>query len=360
MALSGNKGEWSETYVLLNLMSSGVLQIVDEELRPTGNVMGLVAIERGSKSGLTTYRPQSKKGYVRIDGGGESILVKISDIEDCSRRILDGLTNGEIKQGIPEIEELLAKLRVAKLSAESSNKSDIRLIVQDSMTTSRLDLPMSIKSMIGSPPTLLNASGATNFEFRFNCREHLYEELESLGRKPKAVIQRLAQEEISLISSGPVNSMFNLNLRLSDSILPVLLSELVLQYYSGSRSDLLELINDLARRDPLGIGPTDADRFYTTKFRTLLSDVALGMKPSSRWDGRYVASGGYLVVKPSGEIVCLYAADRDKFRDYLLANTRLETADTKKHGFGKVERLESGGCRVLLNLQIRFKAYSGA
>ena len=356
MKLTGNKGEWSETYALLSLFSAGAIQIVDEEFRPTGSTVGVVAVERGPLVDKTTYRLDPKKKHIRVEGGGVYTVVEISEIEAGAKRILEVLQGAGPKSGIPEVEVLLAKLRVARLAASSVNKSDIRIIVQDSRTTSRLDMPLSIKSMIGSPPSLLNASGATNFEFSFSCSKTLSDELVSLGRKPKAIIQRLIEEQIPLSGLGPINSTFNSNLMLSDSVMPRLLSELVVQYYSGSCSDLLELMNNISLEDPLQFGSENATRFYMTKMRTFLSDVALGMTPSSRWDGRYSASGGYLVVKANGDLVCLYAADRDKFRDYLLLNTRLETGDTKKHGFGFVESYPTDGFRILLNLQIRFKA----
>jgi hypothetical protein len=356
MKLTGNKGEWSETYALLSLVSAGVIQIVDEEFRPTGSTVGVVAVERGSLVDKTTYRIDHKKKYIRVEGGGEFTIVEISEIEAGAKRILEVLQGENPKSGIPEVEVLLARLRVTKLAASSINKSDVRIIVQDSKTTSRLDMPMSVKSMIGSPPSLLNASGATNFEYTFNCNEALKDELIALGRKPKAIVQRLIEERIPLSSLGPTNSTFNSNLMLSDSVMPRLLSELIVQYYSGSYGDLFELINDVSAADPLGFGFDNATRFYMTKMRTFLSDVALGMVPSIRWDGRYSASGGYLVLKPNGDLVCLYAADRDKFRDYLLLNTRLETGHTKKHGFGQVELHPKAGLRILLNLQIRFKA----
>jgi hypothetical protein len=353
--LAGNKGEWSETYALLSLVASGEIQIVDEDFRPTGSKMGLVAVERGLNSDMTSYRPDLKKGHVRVEGGGEHSLVDIAEIEESARTILIALQQGNGSTGIPEVETLLAKLRVAKLAASSLNKADLRIIVQDSKTTSRLDLPMSIKSMIGSPPSLLNASGATNFEIRFSCSEELESELLLLGRQPKKIIQKLIQEKIPLEILGPVNSAFRSNLMISDSVMPRLLGELLISYYSGSRSGLMELTDDLSIRDPLGFGDEDARRFYVSKVKTFLMDVALGMTPSARWNGRYSASGGYLVVKSNGELVCLYAADRDKFRDYLYLNARLETGDTKKHGFGQVLPHPDGGLKILLNLQVRFK-----
>lgn len=355
MSFSGNVGEWSEVYVLLSLLERGSVQIVDEEFRPTGSTLGLVSVERGSGHGLYSYRPDRKTGCVAVVGGGEHMPVTLESVREGARQILEVLQTGTGKITVPEVEQMLAKMRISKLTASSSSKSDIRIIVQDSKTTSRLDLPMSIKSMIGKPPTLLNASGATNFKIEFRCGAGLRNELKSLGRSPKPVMKRLLDEGVVLDERGPVNEVFRSNLQLTDTEMPRLLSALVREFYSGSKKSLIDLVEVLALRDPLGLGDENAARFYTSKMRAFLADVALGMTPSIRWDGRYSASGGYLVARSNGDVVCLYAADRDKFRDYLLANTYLEIGHTSKHGFGQVEDGPDGMSHILLNLQVRFR-----
>jgi len=66
------------------------------------------------------------------------------------------------------------------------------------------------------------------------------------------------------------------------------------------------------------------------------------------------ANGGYIIVKDDGEILAYHLYDRNSFENYLLENTKLETASTSRHKFGKIYK-ENEKIFIKLNLQIRFK-----
>ena len=78
------------------------------------------------------------------------------------------------------------------------------------------------------------------------------------------------------------------------------------------------------------------------------------MMPSKVWTGEYDATGGYLIVKADGEIVCYHVYNKNEFENYLFTSTKLETASSSKHKFGEVYE-ENGEFFIKLNLQIRFK-----
>ena len=77
------------------------------------------------------------------------------------------------------------------------------------------------------------------------------------------------------------------------------------------------------------------------------------MMPSRVWSGQLDTTGGYLVVKDNGEIVCYHIYNRNEFENYLLKNTKLETASSSRHDFGIIYE-EDNELRIKLNLQIRF------
>ena len=77
------------------------------------------------------------------------------------------------------------------------------------------------------------------------------------------------------------------------------------------------------------------------------------MMPAGVWNGIYDATGGYLVVKDDGEVLSYHIYNKNKFENYLYYNTKLETASSSRHDFGKVY-LENGKMYIKLNLQIRF------
>ena len=78
------------------------------------------------------------------------------------------------------------------------------------------------------------------------------------------------------------------------------------------------------------------------------------MTPSKVWNGIYDATGGYLIVKENGDVLCYHIYNRNQFEDYLFQNTKLETASSSRHDFGKIYN-ENGKSYFKLNLQIRFK-----
>jgi type II restriction enzyme len=77
------------------------------------------------------------------------------------------------------------------------------------------------------------------------------------------------------------------------------------------------------------------------------------MMPSSVWTGELDATGGYLVVKEDGDILCYHIYNRNEFENFLLNNTKLETASSTRHGFGVIYT-DEGQQYIKLNLQIRF------
>lgn len=121
---------------------------------------------------------------------------------------------------------------------------------------------------------------------------------------------------------------------------------------------IIELIENLTENinkiNPLNYDNQFAHTFYDYKVKRFLTDVALGMTPSKVWTGELDATGGYLVVKENGEVLCYHIYNRNEFEDYLFTNTKLETASSTRHEFGKIYK-ENGQYYFKLNLQIRFK-----
>jgi type II restriction enzyme len=95
------------------------------------------------------------------------------------------------------------------------------------------------------------------------------------------------------------------------------------------------------------------NKTYSYKIKRFLTDIALGMMPSKVWTGELDTTGGYLVVKNDGEILCYHIYNRNEFENYLLNNTRLEQASTVRYSFGDLYK-ENGKIFLKLNLQIRF------
>ena len=149
------------------------------------------------------------------------------------------------------------------------------------------------------------------------------------------------------------SSIFGNNLILIDSALPKIISETLKKFFTSSLSKSVELINSVTKSNPLNFDLENNHPFYIYKFKRFITDIALGMTPSKVWTGQLDATGGYLVVKEDGEVLCYHIYNRNEFEDYLYSNTKFETASSSRHDFGSIYK-ENEKLYFKLNLQIRF------
>jgi hypothetical protein len=152
---------------------------------------------------------------------------------------------------------------------------------------------------------------------------------------------------------GAENDVFYNNLVFIDSLLPGILAEVLIQYFTNGIVRLKEIIETLEKENPLKFNQTHKHQFYSYKIKRFLTNIASGMIPSKVWTGKYDTTGGYLVVKDDGDILCYHVYNRNDFENYLLNHTRLETASFSRHGFDEIYE-EEGELFLKLNLQIRF------
>ncbi|MCP1660935.1 HpaII family restriction endonuclease [Neisseria perflava] len=364
---SGNKGEWSEPYVLLKLLADGKLYLGDGRMNKIEGIMlPIINILREEQDGFRKYGYTGDKQRVVFDFGNPEALhaVEIKEFKKHAELLLQGIrSRGGKKDGatftIPDIEEFLRQIGCTRLSARSLSKSDIHIVVHDIRTGICPTLGFSIKSELGSKATLLNASGATNFIYEIkNCDNTIVHHVNSLyntkGSKDiRARMATLTQAGCQLEFQSVSSTIFSNNLILIDSKLPEILAEMLCQYYSGTAVQTEDLAAEVCSKNPNGYDYSNEHRFYSYKIKRLLCEAALGMRPAEIWHGKYDASGGYLVVRKDGEIVCYHLYSHNQFEDYLFLNTKFDTPSSSRHGFGNVYE-QDGKFFFKLNLQIRF------
>jgi hypothetical protein len=187
----------------------------------------------------------------------------------------------------------------------------------------------------------------------FDHKEYL-NSIETCTNKIQNRISAILQKGGSLEFVKLENSIFQNNLVLIDSLLPEILAEMVLAFYTSKSSSVVDLVNVVKETNPNQYNTAFAHSFYEYKVKKFLTEAALGMTPAKVWTGIYDATGGYLVVKEDGDVLCYHIYHRNQFEDYLFANTKFETASSTRHEFGSI--YESDGKHFInLNLQVRFK-----
>ena len=219
----------------------------------------------------------------------------------------------------------------------------------------------SIKSQLGGDSTLLNASKATNFNFKVtgaNLSDDEITAINSINPKRNKVIERvdaIKKKGASLVFDKVDNSTFRNNLIMLDGDLPVIIANLLLEQLNTGVSTLKELAERITETNPLKYDIEQTSPFYAYKIKHLLTSAALGMMPATAWSGRFDANGGYLVVKKDGEILCYHFYDRNRFEDYLFSNAYLERSSTTRHEYAAIVKEVDGTLSFKLNFQVRLK-----
>lgn len=355
--LTGNKGEWSEIYALFKLLGDKELYPGDSKVEKIGNLFyPILKILRSEVTG--DYEYSIEDDIVVISGDEEVFRLPVSEFQERAKYLLSEIKSNSGTFSVPEVEEFMQSINCISLKASSSAKTDITIVVHDHRTGLQPSLGFSIKSQLGNPSTLLNAGETTNFIFKIvgtDITQTGVDEVNSISTKSKIKdrILEINSRGGKLEFIKTQRSIFSNNLILIDSLLPQILANVVLNFYSSSNSYTEDLVTLTEEANPLNFDIADKHMFYSYKIKRFLTDIALGMMPSKVWTGEYDATGGYLIVKEDGDIFCYHIYNKNEFENYLLANTKLETASSGRHGFGKIYE-EDGELFFKLNLQIRF------
>lgn len=354
MKITGNRGEWSELYALIELMYTGKLYAADENVNRISDIyFPILRILRQKEiSGEVDYILHDNNVDVIMDGVKVSSLSK-DYLAKIRSLIFNGIRSGVDRafeiQGAPEA---MDELQIDKIKASSSDKADIVMQIHDIHTGYEPICGFSIKSELGNPPTLLNASGATNFIYEITgISDEDMERINAIDTRNK-ILDRMAAiaERGTMKFVRTANSNFAANLMLIDSYMDDIISVMLLDYYQDKASTCKGLVELLEEKNPLGYPRRG---FYEYKIKKFLCSVALGMMPSKDWDGQDEANGGYVIVKEDGDVLAYHIYNRGAFETYLLNNTKLERGSTSRHGFASIYK-DNARFYINLNLQIRF------
>ena len=356
--ITGNKGEWSEIYALFRLLGDKQLFLGDKDIEKLeGLIYPILRVLRTETNGDFEYSIQDE--VILVLGGKEVLKIPISVFKEKANFLLEKIKGNKTSTfSVPEIEVFMQSINCLSLKASSTAKTDITIVVHDQRTNQQPTLGFSIKSQLGSPSTLLNAGKTTNFIYKIigaSLTDTDIEQINSIDTRSK-IMDRIVQIQNKggkFKFEKNERKIFSNNLVLIDSLLPEILSKIVFDFYSSEFSHLTDLINKIEEKNPLNFDIENEHRFYEYKIKRFLTDVALGMMPSKVWTGQYDATGGYLIVKENGDVLCYHIYDKNEFEDYLINNTKLDTASSSRHGFGEIYE-ENDQVYFNLNLQIRF------
>ena len=319
---TGNTGEWSELYALAFMLANGGVYGATKDQERNADlfykILKVIFAEKVTKGKVMKER-------VTYDIGNEEVIIysnakEIGNIKQSkiksilSKLLIDLLSQNEGRAfTLVSGTEMMELLKKEIIKASSKDKKDLDLILLDIKTeTPTPEVGFSIKSQLGSPSTLINASKATNF---------IYEVLDKDGNTPKSIpelhpknikdnISKLIELGYRIVFSKMESDTFHNNLTLVDSRLPEYVSSILLSFFSRGANTM----SDLVEKSFTG----DAGKQPVHKIKEFLSVMALGMMPNTSWDGTLTSLGGMLLVKKDGDVLCYYLYNIEDFRTYLL------------------------------------------
>ena len=348
-APSANKGEWSELYALSFLIIRGGGFAADEFTRIDESTFYKVLKIVDNPTGMSeTIYKLNEEDVEILQNGVAVIRINKKTIEPKLTAFFSELINQPNSPAfsLSTGNELMSLIRKEKLSASSSLSADLHLILEDIETKSEAPKKgFSIKSEIGSPATIFNASHSTNLTYRIlgDGRPRSFKKASAV----KTNISGLLRDGFSLSFEKFDNPVFEKSLKNIDSNLPTYLAELLLAYTHSSTTKMSKICE-------IAFPASNPNsQLQIQKIKKFLSAASMGLKAGTEWSGYPEDFGGMLLVKRDGDVLFYYLYNLKKFEEYLFNNLRFETPSATKHGFGQV--YEEGGAFFLkLNLQIRY------
>lgn len=375
MALSGNKGEWSELYAFFKILTEGRIYTANADYERVGNVFLSV---------LSVIREEIKGFVYRYGRSGSEVVIKLNGTEvkrvpnekfiEQTKRIWKLVNSAKDKRGTLSdsvIDTFLGEVFIKALKSPAKKTSDyfggtidIMLETQDKSGVIR-NMGFSCKSDLSSPATLFNASSdATNFSYRLegNMTDELMARFNGLcdRRGNISAVDRmtmLKENGVEPIFVGCVKPLARVNLIKSGGLeMPAIVGAMLKCFYYervGRKTTVAETIEYLVKYDPARYGFDDLYNTYYTKVAKLLYDQFTGMRLGSEWSGRAEVNGGYIIVKKDGDVVAFHSTITDEFKDFLVSKLRMESPSHKRHKDMVIEKV-GGDYFLKMGLQFRF------
>lgn len=358
VANTKNKGEWTEFLSFIKILKDKKLVLADSELYPTSNYFNITNVSTQNIDYICNLE-NSNSITIFSKTNNEKNEIFTSDIitQETITNITQKIKNNSGTFNIEEFNLIENKLGFTMVKGgTSTQKADIVLGIRND-TLHKENEGFGIKSYLGSKPTLLNASGNTNFIFKVEgVNEQAIDKVNSINTNKKIIdrISAIHQLGGTLNFEKAEKSTMEYNLKLVDSHMPIIVGNMLYEFYVNRTSSIGQNISVLHEKGRLNeiIGYGDLASL-TIKVKKLLVDVLLGFFPSKQWNGNY-ESNGTIVVKENGEQVGYHVIDMVSLQDYLFNNIKFDTPSVSRHRFASLYTENDGSMYFKLNLQLRF------
>ena len=337
-----NKGEWSESYALLAILIQPIVNLCDKYLNVISNSdYKVIKIYLSSENGHKDIELEILGDSINSKFGGITNSILISEINTVAKLLLQKLKSTTTKFTFDALDSIWDRFHDPQIKANSSNKVDIYLEFYIKSQNLAIVEGFSIKSNLGNPTSLLNASALTNF---------LYSTTSTSGITPNTKPKKLVAAAMRGIITqyGVCDATYRLNLKKIHQNFDGLISGLLLEYYGFRGGKIAKVLTSFLSKN-------SSLTFQNCYFELLsfLKATAFGMVPSVPWNGGYTVSGGMIVVKTNGELVFFYlknATSITALDGYLYENCKFDTPSPSRHGFGSLINVNQFKLNLLIRL----------
>lgn len=173
---TGNKGEWSEVYAHFKILEEGFLYPADKNMqRLEANKIPVISVLRHDapdkeKPKEVIYSVCQNEKLIRIVVGDVALLdIEQTEFGVQAQALFQSLVDNEDKTDTKyaATRSFMERAQMFRLKAPSTDKSDICLVIHDLHSGRQWRQGYSVKSYIGSKPTLMNALKVNEFPLSF-------------------------------------------------------------------------------------------------------------------------------------------------------------------------------------------------
>lgn len=337
-----NKGEWTEAYVFLKLLSDGrIYGATNNFKKDSSKFIDILNILRTEMSSILKYERDNDATNPKVhayENDLEFAIITVPELSEKAAFLYSKLKeiSKEKTFDVPEIQSYLEKLKfsspkVPKLPKDYEDiygkKTDIIVTIIHSDDNSISTDGFSIKSHIGQPSSLFNSGEGSRLIFKIkNCTEADMHKINAIESET-AMIQAIKNNKnLSLEFDRCGKEVFADNLTFIDTNMLKAITTAVLcqcHYLNPPKSNnIKDIVNVVAEYNPLGVKKPEL--FYEAKFKSFLFSSLAGLTASTEWDGKTRMTGGYIDVNKEGDLLYYRAISDEVFCSYLYENTFMD------------------------------------
>ena len=148
MAISGNKGERSEFYAFIKILTDGEMFAADKDLNMLKDkFFTVLKIIRQEKEGKRFYDISEKNNIVITDENGKEIdTIESVDIKNKVAKVFAKMKDASKGTfAITLAEQAMKKLHCTQIKASNMRKADLTVVIHDRISPTTPELGFSIK-----------------------------------------------------------------------------------------------------------------------------------------------------------------------------------------------------------------------